>query len=104
MEALPSTQPYDPGQYKDDTFWDDKDVDGIAKFEGQQRYCVRPCGVGHLLEGGYVPIQELITSLDNAGKYYLTTLFQLEIGGWVLMAWLIASCRGSSCAEYAAAR
>jgi len=31
-----------------------------------------------------VPIQEFITSLDNAGKYYLTTLFQLEVSSFEL--------------------
>eukprot|EP00873_Tetraselmis_striata_P017121 jgi/Tetstr1/437385/TSEL_026069.t1 len=52
MEALPTTQPYDPGQHEEDKFWDDTDVDGVPPFEGQQRCCVRPCGVRRLIEVG----------------------------------------------------
>eukprot|EP00873_Tetraselmis_striata_P044043 jgi/Tetstr1/464307/TSEL_009109.t1 len=52
MEALPTTQPYDPGQHEEDKFWDDEDVDGVPPFEDQQRCCVRPCGVRRLIEVG----------------------------------------------------
>eukprot|EP00873_Tetraselmis_striata_P002402 jgi/Tetstr1/422666/TSEL_013464.t1 len=53
MEALPTTQPYAPGKHEENKFWDDEDVDGVVPpFEGQQRCCVRPCGVRRLIEVG----------------------------------------------------